>query len=142
MANPLVISGALCRLYLNNRVYSVAQSVTLEYESGEYEIRGINSPYPQEIAGGGQISVRGSIRGIRIKNSGGIQGSNGRPLFSDVAASSYVSLRLEDRSTGETIWSIPKAKISKVSETVQIKGVYHVSIDFIGQILFWPLDLS
>ena|ERR1035437_9434930 len=144
MANQqsLVISGGRVRIYLNNRVYSVAQSVTLEYDAGEYEVRGINSPYPQEIAGGGQISVRGSIKGVRISNSGGIQGSNGRPLFSDVAASSYVALRLEDRQTGETIWSIPNAKISRVSESVQIKGVYQVSIDFIGQILYWPLDLS
>lgn len=139
---PLVITGANCRLYLNNRVYTVAQSVSLEYDTGEYEIRGINSPYPQEIAGGGQISVKGSIEGIRTKNSGGIQGQNGRPLFSDVAASSYVSLRLEDRSTGETLWSIPKAKVTKVSENTRTKGVYKVNISFTGQILYWPLDLA
>jgi len=142
MSQPLVISGALCRLYLNNKVYSVAQSVTLNYETGEYSIYGINSPDPQEIAGGGQNVVRGSVRGLRIKNSGGIQGVNGRPLFSDRAASNYVSLRLEDRSTGETIWSIPKAKINNVSESIAIKGTYKINFDFIGQILFWPLDLS
>lgn len=114
----------------------------MEYDSGEYEIRGINSPNPQEIAGGGQISVRGSVRGVRIKNSGGVQGINARPLFYDVAASNYVSLRLEDRSTGETIWSIPNAKLSHISEDVQTKGTYKVNFDFIGQILYWPLDLS
>lgn len=142
MANSLIVTGALCRLYVNNKVYSVAQSVSMTQETGEYEIRGINSPYPQEIAGGGQISVKGSCKGVRVKNSGGVQGANARPLFSDVAASNYVSLRLEDRSTGETIWSIPKAKLSNVNESVAIKGVYQVSFDFIGQILFWPLDLS
>ena len=81
MAQPLVISGALVRLYVNNRVYSVAQSVTLDMDTGEYEIRGINPPYPQEIAGGGQVQVKGSVKGIRIKNSAGVQGSNARPLF-------------------------------------------------------------
>jgi hypothetical protein len=111
-------------------------------QTGEYEIYGINSPYPQEIAGGGQISVKGSCRGVRVKNSGGLQGVNARPLFSDVAASNYVSLRLEDRSTGETIWSIPKAKLSNIQEGVAIKGIYQVSFDFVGQILFWPLDLA
>lgn len=138
----LITTGALCRLYVNNTAYSVAQSVSLEYDTGEYSIYGINSPDPQEIAGGGQNSVRGSVRGVRVKQSGGVQGSGLRPLFSDRAASNYVSLRLENRQTGETLWSIPKAKVSKVSETVQTKGLYLVSFDFVGQILFWPLDLT
>ena len=142
MANSLIVTGALCRLYVNNKVFSVAQSVSINQQTGEYEIFGINSPNPQEIAGGGQISVKGSCKGVRIKNSGGLQGVNARPLFSDAAASNYVSLRLEDRSTGETIWSIPKAKLTNISESVAIKGVYQVNFDFVGQILFWPLDLS
>src|ERR1700722_16043493 len=132
----LVIAGASVRLYLNNKVYSVAQDVSLDIDTGEYLVYGINSPYAQEIAGGGQINIKGKVNGIRIKNSGGIQGSNARPFFSDVAASNYVSLRLESRDTGETIWSIPKAKINSVSESVRIKGTYHVSISFTGQILF------
>ena len=144
MANPnsLIVTGALCRLYVNNKIYTVTQSVSVDVDTGEYAIYGINSPYPQEIAGGGQVQIRGSVKGVRIKNSGGVQGSNLRPLFSDIAASNYVALRLEDRSTGETIWSIPKAKITKVSEGVATKGIYHLDFDFIGQILFWPLDLS
>lgn len=144
MATPqsLIVTGALCRLYVNNKVYSVAQSVSMEMTTGEYEIFGINSNSAQEIAGGGQRTIRGSCKGVRIKNSGGLQGVNLIGLFSDAAASNYVSLRLEDRSTGETLWSIPKAKVSKISEAVQTKGIYLISFDFIGQILLYPLDLS
>lgn len=142
MPNPIVISGGLIRLYVNNKIYTVAQSVQYTVDTGEYEVRGINSPYPQEIAGGGPVSVRGSVMGVRVKQSGGVQGSNLRPLFSDIAASNYVSLRLEDRSTGETLWSVPKAKVSRISEGVAIKGIYKVSFDFIGQIPFYPLDLA
>ncbi len=145
MANQqqqLVISAALCRLYVNNKIYPVVQSVSVNVESGEYAIYGINSPYPQEIAGGGQNMVKGSATVVRTKNSGGVQAVNLRPLFSDLAASNYVSLRLEDRSTSETLWSIPKAKIMNIKETAQAKGIYHISFDFVGQILFWPLDLS
>ena len=138
----LVISGGLVRLYINNKIYPVVQNISVSIDSGEYSIYGINSPYPQEIAGGGQNVVKGSAGIIRTKNSGGLQGVNARPLFSDLAASSYVSLRLEDRSTGETLWSIPKAKISNIKESVAIKGIYRITFDFIGQILFWPLDLS
>jgi len=127
---------------VNNRVYAVTQNVSVSIDTGEYSIYGINSPYPQEIAGGGQNSVRGSAGIVRTKNSGGLQAVNARPLFSDLAASNYVSLRLEHRSTGETLWSIPKAKLSNIKESVAAKGIYHITFDFIGQILFWPLDLS
>lgn len=138
----LIVSAALCRLYVNNVIYKVTQTVSISQDTGEYSIYGINSPYPQELAGGGQNSVKGSATVVRTKNSGGVQAVNLRPLFSDIAASSYVSLRLEDRSTGETLWSIPKAKISNVKENAAAKGIYHISFDFTGQIMFWPLDLS
>ena len=140
--NSLVVSAARCRLYVNNKIYSVAQDVSISQDTGEYSIYGINSPYPQEIAGGGQNVVRGSAKVVRTSNSGGLQAVNLRPLFSDIAASSYVSLRLEDRQTGETLWSVPKAKISNVVESVTAKGLYQTSFQFIGQIMFWPLDLS
>ena len=140
--NSLVISAARCRLYINNVIYSVTQNVSVSMDTGEISIYGINSPYPQEIGNSGQNAVRGSAGIVRTSNSGGIQAVNLRPLFSDVAASNYISLRLEDRQTSETLWSIPKAKVLNVRETLAAKGIYHISFDFIGQILFWPLDLS
>ncbi len=141
MASPLIVAGAHCRLYLNNKIYSVAQSASLEVDSGISATFGINSPYAQELSSG-QVSVKGSIKGVRIKNSGGLQGSNAIPLFSDIVAGNYISLRLEDRSTQESIWSVQKARIGRITEVVQIKGVYQVSFEFVGIIPFWPLDLS
>jgi hypothetical protein len=138
----IVVSSALVRLYVNNKIYPVTQSVSISQDTGEYAIYGINSPYPQEIAGGGQNMVKGSFTIVRTRNSGGVQAVNLRPLFQDIAASNYISLRLEDRSTGETLWSVTKAKLSNIKETAQAKGIYHISCDFIGQIMFWPLDLS
>jgi len=142
MAQPIVISGSLIRLYVNNRIYSPVQSISMENETGESSLYGINSPYPQEIMGGGQNSVKGSVKLVRTKNSGGIAAVNLRPLFSDLAASNYVSLRLEDRSTGETLWSIPKCKISNLSESAAARGLYSISFNFIGMIIYGPLDLS
>lgn len=140
--STLVISSGLTRLYINNKIYTTTQTVSMDNQTGEYEIFGINSPNPQELAGGGQRTTRGEVSGVRTKNSGGLQGSNALPLFSDVAASNYVSLRLEDRSTGETLWSVPKAKLTNVKETISIKGTYKLSFSFTGQILYYPLDLS
>lgn len=140
--NQLVVTAAKCRLYVNNKIYPVAQEVSVTEDTGEYAIYGINSPFAQELAGGGQYSVKGSAKIVKTRNSGGIQGVNLRPLFGDMAASNYVSLRLEDRQSGETIWSIPKAKIFNVSQTVAAKGIYHISFQFMGQILMGALDLS
>ena len=140
--NSLVINSGQVRLYINNKIYTTTQRVELNNNTGEYAVYGINSPNPQEIAGGGQKSVTGKVSGVRTKNSGGLQGVNALPLFSDLANSNYVSLRLESRDTGETLWSIPQAKLSDVQESISIKGVYQLSFSFIGQILFYPLDLA
>lgn len=141
-SNSLIVTASKCRLYINNKIYSVTQNVSVSEDTGEYAIYGIDSPFPQEIAGGGQNVVRGSAGILRTKNSGGLQGINARPLFSDLAASNYVSLRLEDRSTGETLWSIPKAKLNNIKQSVSAKGIYQITFDFIGQIMYQPLDLS
>ena len=141
--NSLVVTGARCRLWVNNKIFTVTQSVSIEIDLGTISTYGINSPYPQEIAiGSGKNTVKGNVKGIRIKNSGGLQGSNILPLFSDLSSGNYISLRLEDRGTGETLWSAPKCMVSNVSESVQAKGVYSVSFSFVAQVLYWPLDLS
>lgn len=144
MANQqsLIVSAALCRFYINNRIYSVTQDISVSEDVGAYSIYGINSPYPQEVTTGGQNVVKGSAGVIRLKNSGDLQATGAVQLFSNLGATNYASLRLEDRSTGETLWSINKAVISNIRETVSKQGVYKISFDFIGQILYWPLDLS
>jgi hypothetical protein len=144
MANQqsLIVTAALCRFYINNVVYKVTQDVTVNIDVGAYSIYGINSPYPQEIATGGQNVVRGTAGVVRTRNSGGLQATSGVQLFSNLGSTNYSALRLEDRSSGETIWSIPKAQVSNIKESVSKKGIYHITFDFIGQILFYPLDLS
>lgn len=137
----LLVTGALCRLYLNNKIFTVTQSISIELDQGTYPVYGINSPDAQELATG-QRSIRGTVKGVRVKQSGGLQGSNAIPLFSDLAAGSMISLRLEDRSTNETLFSIPKCRIVRITESVQAKGLYLISFDFVGILLHYPLDLS
>lgn len=142
MANSIVVSAALCRFYINNVIYSVTQDVSVNIDMGIISTYGINSPYAQEITTGGQYSVKGSAGVVRTKNSGGLQSTNAVQLFSNLGSTNFSSLRLEDRSTGELLWSIPKAQISNIKESVSKKGIYHITFDFIGQMLFYPLDLS
>jgi hypothetical protein len=139
MAKSLVLTGAHIKLYVNNKPYKEVQSITLNVDYGETEIYGIDAAYPQEIAST-RVTVRGSVSGIRVKNSGGIQAANLRPLFTEIAASPYVSIRIQDRSSGEDIIFIANAKVTRESHSMATKSTYKITFDFIGQIPLWALD--
>lgn len=141
MAKSFVLTGAHIKLYINNKVYKPTQGVSFSIDYGETEIYGIDSLYAQEIAPT-RISVRGSVNGIRIKMSGGLQGENARPLFQDAAASPYISIRIQDRDSSEDILFIPNAKITRETHAISTKSTYKLSFDFVGQIPLMALDRS
>jgi hypothetical protein len=139
MAVPVVLSGANIKIYINNKVYTSVQSVAFTVDYGEAEIRGIDSPYAQEIAGN-NITVRGQVNGLRIKLSGGLQAISLRPLFTDVAASPYVSIRIQDRATQEDIIFIPNCKVTLESHSIMAKQTYKLNFSFVGQVPLFALD--
>jgi hypothetical protein len=141
MAQPITLTGAHIKLYINNQVYKVVQSITLTIDYGEQEIYGIDAAHAQEIAPT-RVSVRGSVQGLRVKNSGGLQAQNIRPLFIDLLASPYISIRIQDRSTSEDILFIPQAKVSQESHTAATKSTYKMSFNFVGQVPLMALDRS
>jgi hypothetical protein len=141
MAQSIILTGALIKIYLNNKPYNVIRNFSMSVDYGESEIYGIDSSYAQEIAPG-HISVRGSIGGIRVKYSGGLQAANLRPLWIDFAASPYISIRVTDRSTGEDIVFIPRAKVLRESHNAPSKGVYTLNFDFAGIVPLFALDRS
>lgn len=141
MAQSLTLSAGLINVFINNLPYKVTQNLTFEVDYGEEGIYGIDAPWAQEVAGGRAI-VRGSIKGLRIKNSGGLQGLNMRPSFTDLAASPYISIRVQDRSTNEDIILITNAKVSKENHSMTTKGMYRLDFDFIGQLALFALDRS
>ncbi len=140
MSRPsVVLSGALVRIYINNRIYNEAQSVSYTLDYGETEVYGIDSPFPQEIHST-RAMVAGSISGVRIRNSGGIQSFNARPKITDIISAEYVSIRIQDRQSGEDLLFIPNAKVTKQSLQAQAKGVVRLSFDFKGLIGFESSD--
>lgn len=141
MAQSIVLTGANIRLYVNNKIFNTVQNINFVVDYGETEIYGIDSPYPQEIAPG-KITVRGTISCIRVKNSGGLQASKLRPTYSDFAASPYISLRINDRSSNEDILFIPNCKVTKETHTAGTKQTYKLVFDFVGQIPLFALDRS
>lgn len=142
MANlPVVITGAHINLYINNQLYKEVESLSFNIDYGEEEIYGIDSPYPQEIAGG-KITVTGTVNGLRLKLSGGLQAKNIRSLFSDVSATPYISIRVQDRATQEDIIFIPQCKVSNENHTAQNRGVYRLNFNFKGMVPYFALDRS
>lgn len=134
-----VLTGAHIKLYINNKLYKAVQGISFEVDYGETEIYGIDAPYAQEIAGT-KVAIRGKVAGVRIKYSGGIQAANLRPLFTDTAASPYISIRIQDRQSGEDIIFIPQAKISKETHQISTKSTYRLSFDFAGIVPLMALD--
>lgn len=139
MAQTVVLAGANIKIFLNGTLYREAQSMQFTIDYGEYSIYGIDSPYPQEIAPG-RNTVTGSISGIRMKMSGGLQSYGARPVWSDFAASPYISIRIQDRATSEDILYVESAKITNEKHNAATKGVYKLSFDFIGQIGLTSVD--
>jgi hypothetical protein len=141
MGQAITLVGSQINLYINNQLYKPVQAITYEVDYGEEGIWGIDSPWAQEVAGN-RCMVKGNVKGLRIRQSGGLQGSNLRPLFTDLAASPYVSIRVQDRSTSEDIILIAQAKVSLESHIVSIKSSYKLNFDFIGQQALFALDRS
>lgn len=141
MAVPIILTGPHIKLYINNQVYKTVQSVSITVDYGEQPIYGIDALHAQEIAPT-HLSVSGSVQGLRVKNSGGLQAQNIRPLFIDMMASPYISIRIQDRSTGEDILYIPQAKVSQESHTMATKTTYKMNFNFVGQIPYFALDRS
>lgn len=134
-----VLSGAAIKLYINNKVYREVQQISYNLDYGEYPIYGIDSAFPQEIAPG-RATISGSISGIKIKYSGGIQAYDARPLIKDLLAAPYISIRIADRSTGEDLLFIQSAKITNQSFNVSAKGTVKIQFNFMGLIGMEPLD--
>lgn len=139
MSVPLVITGASIEIFWNNTQYKEVADISFTVDYGEEEIYGIDSPYPQEISGG-KISITGTVKSFRLKQSGGLQGKNLRPLYTDVSAAPYVGLRVSHRSTGEDIIFIPQCKITSESHTIPAKGVYMINFSFKGMVPMFALD--
>ena len=140
MAVPVILTGANCRIYINNTLYKQVQGISFTIDYAETDIYGIDVPYrTRNCQQQGNCYVV-SVTGMRVKLSGGIQAVSMRPLFYDTAASPYVSLRIQDRATQEDIIFIPNAKITMESHTIQTKSTYKLNFNFVGQVPLMALD--
>ena len=141
MATYQTISGATVKIFLGGVLYPEAQSISYSIDYGEDPIYGVDSAFPQEIRQT-RVSVKGSINGIRLKSSGGIQSRNARTLIKEALHAPYVSIQIKDRSSDEIILFVSQTKITNESFSVSAKGIVSVSFSFTGIIPMGSNDLS
>jgi len=127
----VILTGASVFIYLNNKLYGPAQSISYTIDSQDQEIYGVDAFYPQEIAPS-RGSVTGSISGLRVRNSGGLVALGLRMPAASPLSGNYVSIRIRDRSTGEDIIFIQQARITNEQNQVAAKGTYKLSFSFKG----------
>jgi hypothetical protein len=132
--------GADIKLYLGGKLYPVVQDIRYTIDYGEQAIFGIDSAFPQEIAIT-RITVQGTISGVRLKGSGGLQGYDLRTGIRDMLHAPYVSLKIKDRHTDTDILWIPQIKVSSEQVQIKAKGIVQVSFNFKGIIPYNELDL-
>ena len=135
------VSGATVRVWLNGNIFPEISSISWNISYGEEEIIGIDSGFPQEIASN-RILVSGSISGMRLKFSGGLQAKNAIAPIIDILKSPYISIRIEDRSTGETLLSVPEAKVIDQSAQTAAKGILSYSFRFKGMVPYETNDIQ
>jgi len=141
MSKSIVLRGADIKLYINGKLYKEVQQISYTINKGKTAIYGIDQVFPQEIPPT-KVSVKGSVTGIRIRYSGGLQGRGITALIKDVLNEPYISLRITDRSTGEDILYVPSTTYDDESFNVVAKGIARVSFKFEGLVPFNPLDRS
>jgi hypothetical protein len=133
------ISGSHLKVYINGSVYNEVQQLSYSIDYGEEPIYGIDSVFPQEIKIT-RISVTGSISGVRVANSNGLQGQNIRSGIRNSVFAPYISIRIQDNRTGEDIMFIPHAKVVNEKLDVSAKGIARTSFSFSGLQPQQPLD--
>lgn len=133
------ISGAHIKVYINGVVYNESQQLDYNTDYGEEPIYGIDSIFPQEIKVT-RVSITGTITGLRLANSNGLQGANIRPGIRSSYFAPYISIRITDRRTGEDILFVPYAKVMNEKTNVSAKGIMKTSFSFTGLQPQQPLD--
>lgn len=141
MSQSKVWRGADIKLYIAGNLYPEVQSVSYTIDYGEDAIYGIDSIFCQEIATT-RVSVQGSISGIMLKLSGGLQGKDVTTRIIEKLFAPYVSFELRDRLTDSKIVFIPHIKVVQETFQVQGKGTVKLSFNFKGIIPLSPIDMS
>jgi len=83
MAFSRVLKSAEIKVFISGKLFSEIQGLTYTIDYGEHEIYGIDSQFAQEIAPT-RLSVSGTMNGVRVKLTGGLQGHAARVKINEL----------------------------------------------------------
>lgn len=131
MAKSLLLSGSQVKVYIGGVLYPEVQNISVRVSRGETAIYGIDSSLPQEIAPT-TCSVEGSVSGVYLRQSSGLQGKNAMTMLKDLLSQPYVSVEIRDITNDEKVLFIKQAKISDESFQISAKSAVKYSFNFKG----------
>lgn len=132
-----VISGAACRLLVNNQPMGTITAISYRRSQGFRPIYGIDDPLPQEIAITGRYMVEGRIQGLRTRFGRGFDGAGivNASSIADYFNQKLCVIELYDRASGQLIGRIEKVLFHSDTVTVSARGVINIDASFIGTFL-------
>jgi hypothetical protein len=135
------ISGAAVKLYIGGILYPNVRSISLTIDYGQEPIYGIDSFLPQEIKQT-RVSVQGSISGVRIRTTSGLQGANIVKILKEQLQSPYLSVEIRDRISNEVMYFIQGVKVTNETFRASVKGTAELSFNFKGIMPYQPFDMQ
>lgn len=139
MPKTLTLTGANLKLTINNVTIGFVTSFDYSIDYGKQDLRGIDVPFPQEIAPGSQ-TLRGSIQCLRLRASGALENfgvvANQAPtvpgVVSDQIVEKYISLAISERDTGRVVFRCDKATVTSQRWQLASRGIVTGTFDFEG----------
>lgn len=129
----VIQTGPGVKLLINGIVVGFATGINFTRSINTKELYGIDSPLPQEIVAT-TYSVRGTLTGLRIRDSGGLDGY-GIMDISDISRYfnfKYSTIEVVDRATSKTIYTIQKCVFDSDTWNIQARAPITFSASFKG----------
>jgi hypothetical protein len=141
MARSVTLQGAGVKVYISGKLCPEVQFLTYTIDYGEDAIYGIDSQMAQEIAPT-RLSVQGSVNGVRLKLTGGLQGYEARTRINEILHAPYTSLRVHDmRSDRDILW-LPQMKVTSETIQIQAKSTVKLNFNFKGVVPYGEIDID
>lgn len=139
MPKTLTLTSANLKVAINNVTIGFVTSFDYSIEYGKDDLRGIDVPFPQEIAPGSQ-TLRGTIQCVRLRSSGALENfgitANQAPtttgVVTDQQIEKYISLAITERDTGRIVFRCDKATVTTQRWQLSSRGFVTGSFDFEG----------
>lgn len=135
------LTGAKIKLYINSSLFAIATDIDYTIDYGRSAIYGLDRYTPFELAPG-QVSVRGSVKCVRLHFGGSLEDRGVVAPESQLLSEKYISIQLVDRLTDRVLIKIDKAAVSRQSWNVESKNIVKGSFEFEGLTMLTEAEVN